>query len=216
MTARDLDVTRLSDALNGRRLDVVVSGSIGAVESVRFLRALRRLSASVTPWLTKGGAQFVTPLALSWAADAPAISEFTGTAPHIGTTDAVVVAPASASLIGKIAHGITDTPAAALVTSYLGQGRPVILVPNMHDSLASAPAVLRNLERVSGWPGVTVIRARTEEAKHKFPDPATLADEVAHQVNRERHALPTTLVTMGTTRGYVDRVRYFSNYSSCI
>ncbi len=213
----DLAVERLSDALAGRIVDVVVSGSIGAVESVRFVRALRRLGAAVTPWLTAGGAQFITPLALSWAAGRDARQTFEGAATHLATGDGCVVAPASANLIAKVAHGFTDSPAAALIASYLGQGKPVLLLPNMHGSLAASPAVRKNLEALAGL-GVQLLAARDEEGKRKFPEPAALADEVAHRVNR---AAPggsargqRVLITMGTTRGYVDDVRYFSNYSS--
>lgn len=208
----DLHVEQLSDALSGRALDVVVSGSIGAVESVRFIRALRRLGADVTPWLTAGGAQFITPLALAWAAGREARTTFAGDASHIALGDACLVTPASASLIAKIAHGITDSPASALVTSYLGLKRPVLLLPNMHESLAAAPAVQKNIETLKTF-GVVVLDDRREEGKRKFPEPATLADHVAHVLNHVDHDAGV-LVTMGTTRGYIDDVRYVSNYST--
>lgn len=207
----DLAVERLSSALADRVVDVVVSGSIGAVESVRFVRALRRLGATVAPWLTAGGSQFITPLALSWAAARETRTAFEGAASHIATGDACVVAPASAALIAKIAHGFTDSPASALIASYLGSGKPVLLLANMHESLAASPAVKRNLETLAGL-GVQLLASRDEEAKRKFPEPAALADEVAHRINRRPGR--RVLITMGTTRGYIDSVRYLSNYSS--
>ena len=211
----DLAVERHSDALAGRILDVVVSGSIGAVESVRFVRALRRLGADVSPWLTAGGAQFITPLALAWAAARPTRTAFEGVATHLATADACIVAPASANMIAKIVHGITDTPAAALIQSYLGQGKPVLLLPNMHGSLAGAPAVRKNLDALAGL-GIQLLHSRDEEGKRKFPEPAALADETAHRVNRAYGAVrdQRVMITMGTTRGYIDDVRYISNYSS--
>lgn len=210
----DLAVERLSDALDGRRLDVVVSGSIGAVESVRFVRALRRLRASVTPWLTAGGTQFITPLSLAWAAACETRLGFEGAATHLATGDACIVAPASANLIAKIAYGFTDSPAAALVASYLGQGKPVLLLPNMHGSLADSPAVRKNIAALAGL-GIQLLAARDEEHKRKFPEPAVLADEAAHRVNRFYHkGQGRVLLTMGTTRGYIDDVRYITNYSS--
>jgi phosphopantothenoylcysteine decarboxylase/phosphopantothenate--cysteine ligase len=213
MHGSDLDVERTSTALSGWSLDVVVTGSIGAVESVRFVRALRRLGADVTPWLTAGGAQFVTPLALGWAAAREPRNAFAGDASHIALGDAVVVAPASASFLAKMAHGLADTPASALAQSYLGQRKPVLALPNMHDSLAASPAALANHATLADW-GVCLLGAREEEGKKKFPDPALLADQVAHQLNARRHGSPAVLVTMGTTRGYFDAVRYISNYSS--
>lgn len=210
----DLTVTHLSDALVGRRIDVVVSGSIAAVEAVRFIRALRRLGAEVVPWLTQGGAQFITPMALEWAANHPCVTGFSGTATHICTSDAVVIAPASSSFIGRVASGITDTPTAALVASGLGQNLPTFFLPAMHDSLAHAPSYRTHMDTIAKWDGVKILTPRLEEGKRKFPEPATLADQIAHELNRDSKDPAKVLVTMGTTRGYVDDVRYFSNYSS--
>lgn len=209
----DLMVERRSDALVDRNLDVIVSGSISAVESVRFIRSLRRLGANVTPWLTNGGAQFVTPMALAWAAGRDVRREFSGDASHIALGDACIVAPASANLLGKCANGLTDTPATALVASYLGSGKPVLMLPNMHDSLVQAPAVSRNIKALMDM-GVHRLASRREEGKQKFPDPAILADEAAHLLNLSRANGASALITLGTTRGYIDDVRYLSNYST--
>lgn len=131
----DLDVIPSSDALAGRRVDVVVSGSIAAVESVKFIRALRRLGAEVTPWLSHGGATFITPMAVTWAAGKDAVTGFSGNASHIATSDAVIVAPASSSILTKMARGMTDSHCTALLASALGQTKPVLILPSMHDSL---------------------------------------------------------------------------------
>jgi phosphopantothenoylcysteine decarboxylase/phosphopantothenate--cysteine ligase len=221
----DLQVTPLSHALKGCRIDLVICGSIGAVESVRFIRALRRLGAHVTPWLTRSATQFITPTSVGWAADAPVRETFSAQASHVADADACIIAPASAAMLAKIAHGVTDTPASALIASWLGsrdargQKRPVILVPNMHDSMANSPGVRENLERIRPW--LTVLDSRREEGKNKFPDPATLADVCAHHIRRQSNIVrpgvvgePGVLVSLGSTRGYIDDVRYVSNYSS--
>lgn len=219
MTANtDLQVSRISAALDSWTVDVIVTGSIGAVESVRFIRALRRLGARVVPWLTDGGAQFVTETALAWAAASEVRRTFQGEATHIATADACVVAPASASFIGKMALGLTDTPASALVASHLGQNRPVLVLPNMHDSLLNSPGVHKNIETLKHW-GLRFLESRNEEGKAKFPDPSQTADLVAHHLNRAKTRERgmnklSVLVTMGSTRGYIDDVRYISNYSS--
>ena len=213
-TASDLQVSSISDALLDRRIDVVVSGSIAAVESVRFIRSLRRLGAVVTPWLTQGGSQFVTPLALEWAAAHPCVTSFSGTASHICTSDAVIIAPASAHIMTQIASGLTDTPASALVASALGQNKPVLILPAMHDSLLNAPAMAQHVKTLESWKDVHLMQSRLEEGKRKFPNPIDLADSVAHQLNRSKRPSKPVLLTMGTTRGYVDDVRYLSNYSS--
>ena len=177
MTSSDLQVNSISNSLSGKSIDVVITGSIGSVESVRFLRSLRRLGADVFPWLSKGAFQFTTETAVSWAAAQPVTTEFSGTASHIALRDACVIAPASASIIAKIANGITDTPTSALIASYLGQGKPVLLMPNMHDSLLQAPAVSENLNKISSW--IHMLQPRQEEGKQKFPEPKHLADQVS-------------------------------------
>ncbi len=212
MGSTDLRVDPISSALAGKTIEVVVSGSIGAVESVRFVRALRRLGANVVPWLTDGGAQFITETSLAWAAAAPVRRYFSGDATHIASADACVVAPASASIIAKVAHGITDSPASTLITSYLGMQKPVFVVPNMHDSLAAAPASIANLNQLKNW--LTVLDTRQEEGKRKFPDPSVLADQVAHHLRRSERPKQPVLVTLGSTRGFIDDVRYISNLSS--
>lgn len=208
----DLDVIPSSKALLGLKLDVVVSGSIAAVESVRFIRALRRLSAQVTPWLTEGGARFISAEALSWAADQSTRRYFSGEHTHLASGDALIVAPASANFIAKIAHGISDSPTTALCTSYLGVQKPVFFVPNMHSSLADSPLVARNIESLKNF--AHIMPARKEEGKLKFPDPRQLADQCAHILNAQRFKRSSVLINMGTTRAYMDDVRYISNQST--
>ncbi|MBF0440731.1 MAG: hypothetical protein HQK54_02390 [Oligoflexales bacterium] len=207
----DFEVCPISNALKGVNLDVIVSGSIGAVESVRFIRSLRRIGAKIQPWLTRGGSQFVTEMSLEWASSQNVIRNFTGKASHIALNDACVVAPASANILGKVASGLTDTPETALIASYLGMRKPVFFVPNMHDSLINSPQVKLNIDKIGRW--AVILEARQEEGKNKFPEPKTLADTISHNINSNKNYYPT-LLTMGTTRGYVDDVRYFSNYSS--
>jgi len=213
-SVNDLHVLPSSDALSGRRIDVVITGSIASVESVRFIRALRRLGADVTPWLSHGGSTFITPLAVTWAAGKEAITGFSGSASHIATGNAVVIAPASSSILAKIARGMTDSHCTALVASALGQQKTLMILPAMHDSLKSAPAMQEHLAKISSWANVSILSAREEEGKQKFPEPEHLADQVAHIMNRPSRPKSPVLVTMGTTRGYLDDVRYISNYSS--
>ena len=213
-SVNDLHVIPSSDALKGRRIDVVVTGSIAAVESVRFIRALRRLGADVTPWLSQGGSAFITPMSLSWAAGKETITGFSGSATHIATSDAVIIAPASSSVLAKIARGMTDNHCTALVASALGQAKPVLILPAMHGSLLNAPAMQEHLAKIGSWKNVSILSPRLEEGKQKFPEPKILADQISHIINSPSCPESPVLITMGTTRGYIDDVRYISNYSS--
>ncbi|MCX6118296.1 MAG: hypothetical protein NT027_12195 [Proteobacteria bacterium] len=210
----DLNVEPISDSLVGKTFDVVVSGSIASVESVRFIRSLRRLGATVQPWLTQGGAQFITPLALEWASANKCLTNFSGTHSHICTSDGVIVSPASSNMINRLAKGYTDTPASALIASALGQQKPVFILPAMHDSLSAAPSYQENIVKIETWKNVHILSARLEEGKRKFPEPHILADQISHLALTQSRPKTDILVTLGTNRGYIDDVRYLSNYSS--
>jgi phosphopantothenoylcysteine decarboxylase / phosphopantothenate---cysteine ligase len=126
--------------------------------------------------------------------------------------DACVIAPASTDFIAKVAHGLATCPASTLVQSYLGSGKPLIILPNMHNSLAQSPAYRTNLGTVAQWS--TILDARMEEGKQKFPSPAVAADQICHILRRRPEQTQPVLVTMGSTRGYFDAVRFVSNISS--
>jgi phosphopantothenoylcysteine decarboxylase/phosphopantothenate--cysteine ligase len=209
MTTTDLHVEPVSGALAGKTVELIVTGSIGAIESVRFARSLRRLGAEVRVTMSKGATQFVTPLALEWASANSVQTDFSGMASHVAQGDVCVIAPSSANFLHKLAAGITDTPCAALATSYCGTDKPVLILPNMHSSLSEAPAVKENLARVAGW-GV-IVSTRDDEHKKKFPEPAALADFVAHHTNLKQKRV---LNVFGGTKAYLDDVRYLGNYSS--
>jgi phosphopantothenoylcysteine decarboxylase/phosphopantothenate--cysteine ligase len=208
----DLKVDIVSNSLNGVKIDLVIGGSVGAVESVRFIRSLRRLGADVTPILSKGAKLFTTVASLEWASNNKVIDKFDGSAPHIATGDLCLICPSSASLISKIASGICDSPATTIIQSYLGFGnKKVQLLPNMHHSLIDSPIVSANLDKIKKH--ITVLEPRKEEGKSKFPEPAVLADIVSHNYLKKSEE-ENALVCMGSTKGFFDDVRYVSNYSS--
>jgi phosphopantothenoylcysteine decarboxylase/phosphopantothenate--cysteine ligase len=208
----DLSVEPIANALKDWHIDVIVSGSIGSVESVRLIRALRRLGASVYPWLSPGGAQFITPLALEWAANRHCMTEFAGLASHLATRHACVIAPCSANFAANIAAGKASDPSLAVTQSYLGQKLPVIVVPTMHDSLK--PSAANALQALTAR-GAQLVPVRVEEGKQKFPEPAILADQIAHLLNHRKYASkPGVLVTLGGTRAAIDAVRSIQNHST--
>lgn len=210
---RDLGVFVSSASLKGLTIDLVITGSIAATESIKLIRALRRLGAEVRVFASKGALQFVTPTALAWAADREPITDFSGTQSHVAEGDACLVAPASAQFIYKMAHGITDTHTSALVASYGGTSKPILLLPTMHESMLNSPAVKANLLSLESWPQLRFLAQRIEESKAKFPDPQILADECSHQIRRQASALPV-VICYGGTRAAIDAVRHIGNESS--
>ncbi len=114
MIQNDLEVVHLSRA---RQQLTVYPGSIGSIEAPKFIRSMRRLGATVTPYMTEGARNFLTPLSLSWAAANECVVSFSGSSTHLAMGDACVVAPASANFIGKIARGELSCHSSALVAS---------------------------------------------------------------------------------------------------
>ena len=205
----DLTVDQISTCLAGKNIDFIVCGSIACVESPRLIRALRRLGARVRPFQTEGGAMFITKISLEWASAEPVVESFTGLSTHLATSDAIVIAPITADFIAKVALGICGDPASALVQSAIGQGKKIIAIPAMHDSLWNSAATQKNLDVAKKW--ITFLEPRQEEGKRKFPDPDEAADRISHEICKNSCDV---LVTMGPTKAYLDDVRFISNYSS--
>lgn len=211
---KDLAVTEISDSLSGVSIDLVVSGSIAACESVRLVRALRRLGADITVWLTKGGQKFITPLALEWASENPVVLDFSGLKSHISEKDMLVVAPCTANFLAKMANGFCSSASSALATSYIGMKKPIVILPNMHQSMFVAGPVQKNLKILSNR--IHQLAPRAEEGKLKFPEPEPMADEISFLYNSTQRNIKDSNIgiTMGSTKGFIDDVRYLSNYSS--
>ena len=207
---RDTGVKELSQALDGVTLDWVVSGSIAAVEVVKAIRAVRRLGAQVQVTMTREAQRFITPTACAWASGREVSTDWSPLADHIGEGDALVIAPCSASLLSKIAAAICDAPALSLTASYLGQGKPVLVHPCMHQSLATNPFLHELYPRVKRQ--LSVIPPLQEEGKDKFLPPPQLAEEIAHRINGGGKR-GTVLIVSGRTVAAIDAVRGITNFS---
>ena len=205
----DTTVKQLSTVLQGKQFDWVVSGSIAAVEVVKAIRALRRLGASVRVTLTAGGQQFITAEACAWASGQPVITGYRQFGEHLASRDLLIIAPMTASLAAKLVSGISDSPALALVASYLGCQRPIIGHLNMHRSLYDNPLWQKAVVELQQH--VQLIEPTVAEGKNKFKDPADFANDIAHLYHRRNKRI---VITMGRTEGYLDEVRYLSNTST--
>jgi phosphopantothenoylcysteine decarboxylase/phosphopantothenate--cysteine ligase len=140
-----------------------------------------------------------------------------GLAEHVFEGDLVLVAPATADVLGKAAAGICSDGVTTLLQSALGQGKPVFVLPTMHDSLAASPLVRKNLETLASLPQVHFLEPRREEGKLKAPEPKLIALEIAHRWNATREfegRAPRVAITLGGTRVSLDPVRCITNHSS--
>ena len=116
----DLGVEVQGDSLGGRNVLLVVSGGIAAVESVKLSREIRRHGANLSIIMTKDANKVITPLALSWAAASPIITEWDSEMSQLSEFDGVLVAPATRNTISKHIHGVMDSPAMMALSAARG------------------------------------------------------------------------------------------------
>ena len=141
----------MTDILKNQRILLIIGGGIAAYKSLDLIRRLRDGGAVVIPVLTRAGAQFVTPLSVSALAEAEVFTDLfdltrEARMGHIElsrSADLIVIAPASADLMAKMAHGMADDLATTLL---LARDKPAILVPSMNVRMWHHPATQRNLQ----------------------------------------------------------------------
>lgn len=205
--------------LSGKAVVLAVTGSIAAVETVKLAHALRRRGATVQAVMTEAAAGIVHPDALTYATGRPAITRITGLVEHVlycgegGEADLLLVAPATANTIGKIACGIDDTPATTFATTALGRGMPVVVVPAMHESMYRHPGVVENLRRLRSWE-IDVVDPRIEEGKAKIADTDTIVLHAERAVSGRPLAGRRVLITSGACAEPLDDVRVLTTRST--
>jgi len=146
----------LSTSLKGRRILLGVSGGIAAYKTPELVRQLVTRGADVEVVMTASARQFVAPLALQVVSGHPVLTDLFDRSAgaevkHIGlarSADLAVLAPATANLLGKLAHGIADDPVS---TVFLAVTAPTLLAPAMNDAMWSHPAVAESVGRLVSW-----------------------------------------------------------------
>jgi len=209
----------VSETLSGKRIVVGVTGSIAAVRVVDLIRDLIRRGAEVHCVMSAAAQQILHPYALEYASANPVILEITGRVEHVefcgvgGKADLLLIAPATANTVGKMACGVDDTPVTTFATTAIGSGKPVMLVPAMHEAMYRHPAVLKNLQALREM-GVTVIDPRIEEGKAKIQDNARVALEVEWLLGPRDLQGRKILITSGSNAERVDDIRILTNRAS--
>ncbi|MEM4035022.1 MAG: bifunctional phosphopantothenoylcysteine decarboxylase/phosphopantothenate--cysteine ligase CoaBC [Fervidicoccaceae archaeon] len=207
-----------STELRGRKIALGVTSSAAIYKSVDLARELMRAGAEVTVVMSSEATRLISPALFEWATGRPVYrGRFSGEVGHIllaETHDAILVAPATASTMAKLAHGIADTAVTLAAHSFLGEGKPVLLAPAMHLSLYKSMERLGVVSKLREA-GFVVHEPRVEGNRAKFPDPRALAWHAEALVVRGKDLDGLrVLVTAGPTREYIDRVRFISNPSS--
>lgn len=211
--------------LKGKHIILGITGSIAAYKAAYLLRLLIKQGAEVQVVMTPAGKEFITPVTLSSLSGKPVVSEFftanTGEwHSHVDLglwADAMIVAPATASTIGKMAHGIADN---MLVTTYLSCKAPVFVAPAMDLDMYAHPSTRHNLELLRSYGNHIIEPATGELASHltgkgRMEEPEQIVAVLDRFFDRPQPlAGKRVLVTAGPTYEKIDPVRFIGNYSS--
>ncbi|WP_436907216.1 bifunctional phosphopantothenoylcysteine decarboxylase/phosphopantothenate--cysteine ligase CoaBC [Halosimplex marinum] len=205
--------------LDGVNVALGVTGSIAAVKTVELAHELRRRGAEVRAVTTDAAEGIVHPWALEFATDEPVVTEITGAVEHVelcgreGWADVLLVAPATANTVGKIAAAVDDTPVTTCATTALGADVPVVVAPAMHEPMYDHPGVLAAIDRVESW-GVEFVDPRIEEGKAKIATADAIALATARAATPDPLAGRRVVVTSGATTESIDPIRTLSNRAS--
>lgn len=211
--------------LENKKIVLGVTGSIAAYKACILARLLIKKGAEVQVVMTPSAKEFITPLTLATLTQKPVVSEFFDRRDgswhsHVSLglwADAMLVAPASASTIGKMANGIADN---MLVTTYLSMKAPVFVAPAMDLDMYAHPSTQANLQKLQSYgnhiiePGTGFLASKLE-GKGRMEEPEKIV-EVLEQyfAKQQRLAGKKVLITAGPTYEKIDPVRFIGNYSS--
>lgn len=212
-------------SMKGKKIVLGITGSIAAYKAAILIRGLIKKGAEVQVVITPAGKEFITPITLSALTGKPVISDFF--AQRDGTwnshvdlglwADAMVIAPATASTIGKMANGIADN---MLITTYLSMKAPVFVAPAMDLDMFAHPSTQKNLNTLRSYGNHIIEPAEGELASHlvgkgRMEEPEKIIETMeAFFAGQQDLAGKKVLITAGPTFEKIDPVRFIGNYSS--
>ena len=226
--------------LKGKHIVLGITGSIAAYKSCLIIRELIKKGAEVQVVITPAGKEFITPITLSALTHKPVVSEFfsqrDGTwNSHVDLglwADAMLIAPATASTIGKMAHGVADN---MLITTYLSMKAPVFVAPAMDLDMYAHPSTQNNLDILRSYGNIIIepqsgFLASGLEGKGRMEEPTVIVEKLeealssllSHHSSLLSHhssllsplSSKKILITAGPTYEKIDPVRFIGNYSS--
>lgn len=219
--SKDITGTKGSE-LTGKRIALLVSSSVASFKAPEIARELMRHGAGVYVVVSSATEKMVGSDLLEWATGNPVVRELTGKLEHIALAgnssthvDLVLVSPATANTISKLASGIDDTPVTTVAATAIGSRIPVLIAPAMHEPLYDHPIVRENIERLKKI-GVGFIDPEIVEGKAKIADTDKIVRAVIAKLASQKRDLHghKVLVTAGPTIEHIDPVRVITNRSS--
>lgn len=218
----------MTSPLHGKHIVLGITGSIAAYKACSLIRLFIKAGAEVQVVITPAGKEFITPVTLSALTSKPVISEFFAQRDgswhsHVDLglwADAMVIAPATASTLGKMAHGIADN---MLITTYLSMKAPVFVAPAMDLDMFRHKATQQNLATLRSYGNHIIEATEGELASHlvgkgRMEEPENIFHVLENFFAEAKRPLPLAgkriLITAGPTHEKIDAVRFIGNYSS--
>ena len=210
--------------LKGKKIVLGITGSIAAYKSCLIIRGLIKRGAEVQVVITPAGKEFITPITLSALTHKPVVSEFFSQRDgswnsHVDLglwADAMLIAPCTASTMGKMAHGIADN---MLITTYLSMKAPVFIAPAMDLDMYKHPSTQANMKTLLGY-GNQIIEpevgflASGLEGKGRMEEPDIIVNYLDRYFEEKDLLGKKIMITAGPTYEKIDPVRFIGNYSS--
>ena len=212
--------------LKGKKIVLGITGSIAAYKACLIIRGLIKAGAEVQVVITPAGKEFITPITLSALTQKPVISDFfsqrDGTwHSHVALglwADAMLIAPCTASTLGKMANGIADN---MLITTYLSMKAPVVIAPAMDLDMYKHPSTQKNMQTLQSYGNIIIepesgFLASGLEGKGRMEEPDVIAEYIDQFLSDNHNQLKgkKVLITAGPTYEKIDPVRFIGNYSS--
>lgn len=216
--------------LKGKKIVLGITGSIAAYKACYIIRGLIKAGAEVQVVITPSGKEFITPITLSALTQKPVISDFfsqrDGTwHSHVALglwADAMLIAPCTASTLGKMANGVADN---MLITTYLSMKAPVFIAPAMDLDMYQHPTTQENIKKLLSY-GNQMIEPQSGflasglEGKGRMEEPERIVEKLSEFFDAQPSTLNNQLkekrilITAGPTYEKIDPVRFIGNYSS--
>ena len=211
--------------LAGKHILVGISGGIAAYKIPELIRLLKKAGADVQVTTTKNALEFVTSLTLQTVSGHKVYSDVFAainehSTEHISLpdwADLMIIAPATANVLGKMAHGIADD---ALTTTFAAMRKPVVIAPAMNDKMYLSPATQQAINTLSEWDNITMLDcadgplACGTTGKGRMQEIDVLAAAVEYALTPKTLKGKHVLITAGPTQEAIDPVRYISNAST--
>ena len=204
--------------LSGKKIVLCIAGSVAAYKSIELARLLMRHGADVTCVVSDAATKLIKPDYFKWATGNEVVSKLTGNLEHIRLadykqSDLIIVYPATANTLGKLANGIDDTPVSTVLTVGFGSKIPILMALAIHQSMHENAAVLRNIKFLKQK--IDFVSPLMIEGKAKAAEPEDILEYVLKKFGiSPKLQNKRILMTAGPTIEYIDPIRIITNHST--